>query len=373
LAIALAITGFGIDGFRIQTARAQSVNGPLAGAASGQNAGAQNVGSIQRLDPALDQLIAPHTPVEKLAAGLRFAEGPVWVPAGALLARHDDGYLLFSDIPGNAIMKWSPEGKVSIFRRPVFAGSFPDGAQAGTNGLTLDLSGRLIAAEHGNRRVSRTEKDGSITVLASRFEGKRLNSPNDLVVKQNGDIYFTDPPYGLRSMLGGSDPTVDPKGLAEARELDFSGVYRISHGKLVLLIRDIPNPNGLAFSPDEKKLYICNSDPNRKIWWVYDVKRDGTLGSGRIFADLTKDGMGVPDRMKVDRKGNIFSSGPGGIVILSPEAKHLGTLQFPEQPANLAWGDADGKTLYVTARTGLYRVRTNTEGIITTGFRASRP
>jgi gluconolactonase len=238
------------------------------------------------------------------------------------------------------------------------------GAQVGTNGLTFDTQGRLVTAEHGNRRISRIEKDGKVTPLAERYEGKRFNSPNDLVVRKNGDVYFTDPDFGLRSTLGGTVGGGDPPGLSQAKELSWSGVYRVTpQGKIELLIRDLPAPNGLAFSPDEKRLYIATSRPER-LWMIYDVNADGTLANGKVFVNMgNSPEMGGPDGMKVDKNGNIFSTGPGGIVIISPQGKHLGTIRFPEIPANLGWGDDDGKTLYVTARTGLYRVRTNVEGV----------
>jgi gluconolactonase len=221
----------------------------------------------------------------------------------------------------------------------------------------MDRQGRLIAAEHGNRRVARYDKDGTVTALADRYEGKRLNSPNDLVVKRNGDIYFSDPPGFERNF------PADAKDIPQ-KELDFNGVYRISaQGKLTLLTKDIPYPNGLAFSPDEKKLYVANSRTD-KFWMVFDVTADGTLVNGRKFFDATQiPGEDVPDGMKVDTAGNIYATGPAGIMIFSPEGKLLGTIQFPELPANCAWGDADGKTLYVTARTGLYRIRLKIAGI----------
>lgn len=306
------------------------------------------VGDIVRKDGALDRLVPAGTKIEKLHGGFRFIEGPVWVRSGA--------YLLFSDLQVNAIMKWTPDGNVSVFRKPVFQGSYPDGVQIGSNGLTLDRQGRLVAAEHGNRRVSRTEKDGTITVMADRYEGKRLNSPNDLVCKSNGDIYFTDPPGLYRTYPDGPD--------APKRELDFAGVYRISApGKVELVTKEVPYPNGLAFSPDEKKLYIASTRPD-KFWMVYDVEPNGSLSHGKKFFDATNiPGEGVPDGMKVDRAGNIYATGPAGIMIFSPDAKLLGTIQLPEIPANLNWGDPDGKALYVTARTGLYRVRTNVTGV----------
>ena len=309
----------------------------------------QAVGSVVRMDPALDKLVAPGAKVEKVHGDFGFVEGPVWVRSG--------GYLVFSDIPRNSIMKWTPDGNVVALHTGIFPGAFPDGTLIGTNGLTLDRQGRIVAAEHGNRNVSRFEKDGSVTVLADRYEGKRFNSPNDLVVKKNGDVYFTDPTGLLRNWPANAPGT-------PTQELDFNGVYRVTaNGKLDLLLKDVPYPNGLAFSPDEKKLYVCNSRPD-KFWMVYDVMADGTLANGRKFFDATKiPGDGVPDGMKVDSAGNIYSTGPPGILIFSPQAKLLGTISFPEIPANMAWGDADGKTLYVTARTGLYRIRVKIAGI----------
>ncbi|MBZ5699108.1 MAG: SMP-30/gluconolactonase/LRE family protein [Acidobacteriia bacterium] len=305
--------------------------------------------TVVRIDPALDKLVPAGAKVEKVHGDFRFIEGPVWVRSG--------GYLLFTDIPANSIMKWTPGGTVSVFRKGIFPGTYPDGVFIGSNGLTLDPQGRLVAAEHGNRRVARYEKDGSTTVLADRYEGKRLNSPNDLISKSNGDIYFTDPPGLLRTY-----PT-DAKDIPQ-KELDFNGVYRITaEGKLQLLTKDIPYPNGLTFSPDEKKLYIASSRPD-KFWMVYDVNADGTLANGRKFFDATKiPGDDVPDGMKVDTAGNVYATGPAGIMIFSSEGNLLGTIQFPELPANCAWGDADGKTLYVTARTGLYRIRMNVAGV----------
>ena len=307
------------------------------------------VATIVRNDPALDKLVPPGAKVEKVRGNFRFIEGPIWIRSG--------GYLLFSDIPANSIMKWTVDGSVSVFRKSIFAGKYPDGVLIGSNGLTLDHQGRVVAAEHGNRRVARYEKDGSTTVLADRYEGKRLNSPNDLISKRNGDIYFTDPPGLLRTYPS------DAKEMPQ-KELDFNGVYRITApGKLDLLIKDIPYPNGLAFSPDEKKLYVASSRPD-KFWMVYDVKADGTLTNGRKFFDATSmPGEDVPDGMKVDTAGNVYATGPAGVMIFSSQGKLLGTIQFPELPANCAWGDADGKTLYVTARTGLYRIRLNVAGV----------
>lgn len=291
--------------------------------------GAQNEGAVVAKSPEFEKLVPAGAKIEKVAGGFSFTEGPVW---------HKDGFLLFSDIPANAIVKWEPGGKVSAYRE----------VSGNSNGLTFDKERRLIACEHGNRRVTREEKDGKVTVLAGHYEGKRLNSPNDVVVKSDGSIYFTDPPYGCKS---------------DERELTFQGVFRLSpDGKLTLLVDDFDRPNGLAFSPDEKVLYIADSSARMHIR-AFDVKPDGTLANGRIFADMKTGEPGAPDGMKVDSKGNVWATGPGGVWVFDKTGKHLGTIKPPEVPANCAWGDKDGKTLYMTARTGLYRIRTNAQGM----------
>jgi gluconolactonase len=296
------------------------------------------------MDPALKELLRAGAKIEKLAGGFAFVEGPIWMK---------EGYILFSDIPNNAIMKWTPDGKVSTFRKPSgYTGPpAPPGAYVGSNGLTLDKQGRLIICEHGDRRVTRLEANGRLTVLADKYDGKRLNSPNDAVYRSDGSLYFTDPPYGLFN--------------EKAKELDFQGVYRLlPNGKLQLLNKELTRPNGLAFSPDEKTLYVANSDPDKKIWMAYDVTEDGSLSSGRVFFDATQEKEdGLPDGMKVDTRGNLYCSGPGGVWIFSPQGKHLGTIKLPEVPANCHWGDSDAKTLYMTARTGFYRLRLNVPGI----------
>ena len=309
-------------------------------------AAAQGSGKVTKVAPELDQIVPAGATIEKLAGGFAFTEGPVWMR---------EGYLLFSDIPNNAIQKWTPDSKTAVFRKPSgYDGSdAPAGAYIGSNGLTLDRQGRLIICEHGNGRVTRLEKDGKLTVLADKYEGKRLNSPNDAVYKSDGGLYFTDPPYGFVKQDD------DPK-----KELKFNGVYRLAGGKLQLLHQDMTRPNGIAFSPDEKHLYVANSDEKRKIWMRFDVKPDGSIGNGKVFHDATSQTVeGLPDGLKVDRKGNIYCTGPGGIWIFSPDGKHLGTIQPTEVPANCAWGDKDGKTLYMTARTGLYRIKLNIAGI----------
>ena len=305
-------------------------------------------GRIERLDPALDALIAPETKIEKLAEGFEWAEGPLWDRRG--------GYLLFSDVPRNVILKWNPEdGKVTDFLKPSgYTGATPRGGEPGSNGLTFDPDGRLVICQHGDRRVVRVEPDGNWTTLADKFGGKRLNSPNDLCYDRSGNLYFTDPPYGLE---GKND---DPK-----KELNFNGVYLLRrNGRLVLLTKGISFPNGVALSPDEKTLYVAQSDPSKPIVRAFDVKDDGTLANARVLFDashLMQGRKGLPDGLKVDEKGNIFTSGPGGILILSPQGKHLGTINTGEATANCNWG-GDGSDLYITADMYLCRVKTATKG-----------
>jgi gluconolactonase len=316
----------------------------VAAAVSGR---AENADTVVTVDPALREIVPADAKIEKVAGGFKFTEGPIWVHAG---------YLFFSDIPNNCIDKWTPDGKVTVFRKP---SGYPgpnrfDGPEPGSNGLTLDRQGRLTICEHANRRVTRLEKDGSLTVLAERYEGKRLNSPNDLVYKSDGSLYFTDPPYGLPTQRD-DDPH---------KELKFNGVFRLMKGSLQLLIKDLTRPNGIAFSPDEKYLYVDVSDPARKIWMRYQVQPDGTVAHGQVFFDATSSNEdGLPDGMKVYQLGNVYGTGPGGVWVFSPAGRHLGTIKLPEVPANCGWGDADGKTLYVTARTGLYRIRLKIPGV----------
>ncbi|MDJ0517812.1 MAG: SMP-30/gluconolactonase/LRE family protein [Trichodesmium sp. MO_231.B1] len=277
----------------------------------------------------LQEIIGKDAQVEKVAEGFKFTEGPVW---------HQEGFLLFSDIPENTIYQWQLNQEVKIFRNP----------SGNANGNTLDLQGRLITGEHSNRRVSRTEKDGKIVTLVDEYNGKRLNSPNDLVVKSDGSIYFTDPPYGIKS---------------EQEELGFYGVYRISpDGKLTLLVDDFIRPNGIAFSPDETKLYVNDSEKGHIR--IFDVKSDGTLENGKIFAELKDPNKaGVPDGMKVDLQGNIYSTGPGGVWVFSASGKLLGIIAVPERVTNLAWGNDDYKTLYLTASKSLYRITLKVTGV----------
>ena len=304
---------------------------------------------IIRKDPALDAIVPPNPKIFKIAEGFKFTEGPVWDRKG--------GCLLFSDPNNNTIYKYSPEGngQLAVFReKSGYEGAdIAEYGQPGSNGLTFDREGRLTINQHGNRRVVRLEPDGQLTVIADKFEGKRLNSPNDLVYRSDGTLYFTDPPFGLPKFFN------DPR-----KELPFSGVFAAKDGKITLVSKDLTGPNGVAFSPDEKFFYVDNWDDHRKIIMRYEVNADGTLKNGKVFFDMTSAGTeDALDGMKVDKAGNLYVSGPGGLWILSPEGKHLGTIIPPKHPHNFAWGDNDGKTLYICARSGLYRMRLNIEGI----------
>ena len=306
------------------------------------------VGSIERLDARFDALVPPGATIEVLAMGFAWAEGPVWVPddRGGLPA----GSLLFSDIPRNRVHRWNAKDGVSVFLEPSgFTGPAAYGRERGSNGLTLDREGRLISCEHGDRRVSRLERDGGKVTLTDRFAGKRFNSPNDVAVHSSGAIYFTDPPYGLPKQMD------DPR-----RELDWCGVYRVTPaGDVALLCRTMTRPNGLAFSPDEMLLYVAQSDPQAPLWKVFRVRPDGMLDEGRTFFDATAlfaGRKGLPDGLRVDRAGNLFATGPGGVLVFAPDGTHLGTLLTGQATANCAF-DSEGTTLYITADSLLCRVR----------------
>jgi len=318
-----------------------AVSGPIAVAPHEVNV------EVIRNDPAIDAIVPPNPKVFKLAEGFLFTEGPVWSREG--------GHLLFSDPNRNTIYKYTPEGQLSVFReRSGYEGAdIAEYTQPGSNGLTFDKDGRLTIDQHGNRRAVRIERDGRLTVLADRYRGRRLNSPNDLVYRSDGTLYFTDPPFGL------------PRGFEDRRkELPFSGVYSVTNGKVRLLSDELTGPNGIAFSPDEKTLYVGNWDERRKVVMSYEVRPDGSLEPGRVFFDMTSaNGEDAIDGIRVDEEGNVYVSGPGGLWILSPEGKHLGTIVPPKHPHNFAWGDADGKTLYLCARNGLYRIRLNVAGV----------
>ena len=303
------------------------------------------LGSIERLVPKFNELVSEDAQIEVLASGFTWTEGPVWMGGS-------DGHLLFSDIPRNSIFKWQQDGTISLFMSPSgYTGVTYYGLEPGCNGLLLDKQGRLVMCEHGDRRLSVLTEKGGKQTLADSYQGKRLNSPNDGVLKSNGDIYFTDPPYGL------PDRFTDPR-----RELDFCGVYRRgTDGKVTLLTKEIERPNGIAFSPDEKTLYVAQSNPDQANWTAFPVKEDGTLGPGKEIANVTDrvgKEPGLPDGMTVDRQGNLWASGPGGIYVMDSQAKLLGRLVTGERTSNCTFG-ADG-WLYITADTYLCRVKTRT-------------
>jgi gluconolactonase len=308
----------------------------LAGILLAPTLSAQSAGAITRIDPALDALVDPNATVERLAGDLGFLEGPLWM---------QEGHLLFSDLLKNTVWKYVPGGKPEAFLTK--AGwdkdEPPKVTHFGPNAMVLDSQGRLILCQQGNRQVIRIEKDGSRTLIADRFEGKRLNGPNDIIRAKDGSIYFSDPPYGLPRR---SDA-----------ELPFCGVYRLRDGKLDVMTKDLSVPNGLAFSPDERYLYVADGSTIKR----FDVQKDGTIANPAVFFDLaTVSRRGTPDGFRVDSLGNIFTSGPAGVYVVSPEGKHLGTINVPESPANCTFGGKDGRTLFITARSGLYSVQTKT-------------
>jgi len=306
------------------------------------------IGGIVRENPGLDRLIDPNARIEVLASGFRWAEGPVWMP--------EDACVLFSDIPNNVIHRWKEGEGLSVFMKPSgYTGVVDYQPEPGSNGLTRDLQGRLVLMEHGDRRVARLEKDGGKKTLVDSFQGKRLNSPNDGCFRSNGDLYFTDPPYGLP---GNWD---DPR-----RELDFCGVFRLAaDGALHLVTREMTRPNGICFSPDETTLYVANSDSARALWMAFPVRDDGSVGPGRVFADVTSmvpHHPGAPDGLKADVEGNLWAAAPGGIHVMTPGGQRLGRIDTTERVANCAWGD-DGSTLYITSHMHLCRVRARVQGI----------
>lgn len=307
----------------------------------------KTAGAIEKRDDRLDQFLKPGAQIEIIAEGFDWSEGPLWVPT--------EKKLLFSDIPPNKIYQWTETGGLQLYLTPSgYTGAQPRGGEVGANGLVLDPAGRLVLCQHGDRRMARldaplNEPQPQFTTLADRYDGKRLNSPNDAVYKRNGDLYFTDPPYGLEK--NADDP---------AKELPFQGVYRVTPaGQVQLLTPELSRPNGIAFSPDEKVLYVANSDPARAIWMAYDVQPDGTIANGRVFYDatpLTAREKGLPDGLKVTKAGVLFATGPGGVLIFSPAGEHLGTIKTGQATSNCAL-NSDESTLYITADNYLMRVQ----------------
>jgi gluconolactonase len=297
-----------------------------------------SIGKIIRLDPAFDALVPKDANIEKVATGFIFTEGPVWRP---------EGVLWFSDVPGNVLRSVTPSGEVKVLIQNAGGiASAPPGSFVGPNGMIAGKDGAVLLCQHTNRRIVRVGQDLTMTPYLEKFEGHRFNSPNDLIYRSDGTLYFTDPPYGL--LKQDDDP---------AKELTFNGVFLYRNGRLQAIIKDLTRPNGIALSPDEKTLYVANSDEKKRFWMRYDVAADGTVSNGRIFYDLAgAKEQGIPDGLKVDSQGNIYAAGPEGVWVFSPNGTHLGTIQPGETAANCAWGQ-DGKTLYITASTSVYRIR----------------
>jgi gluconolactonase len=308
----------------------------------------KSIGKIVRVDPAFDRLIPPGTQIEVLAGGFEWSEGPVWVPKTRSL--------LFSDIPRNQIVSWNADQGIQVFLEPsgYTASAQFTGREPGTNGLVLDSQGRLVMCCHGDRQIRRREPDGTMTTLASHYRGKRFNSPNDLTYHSNGDLLFTDPPYGLAGGLEGPHA-----------ELPFCGVYRLSSdGKVTLLTKEMTRPNGIGLSPDEKTLYVAQSDPKAAVWRAFSLQDDGSLDEGRIFFDATKwvgTYRGLPDGLTVDQDGNVWATGPGGVLVFAPNGKLLGGIYTGQATANCTFGEA-GSTLFITADMYLCRVATKANG-----------
>jgi gluconolactonase len=324
-----------------------SVGGAAAGIVDG------SVGSIHRVTAEFDELIPQNYRIERITTGYGFADGPVWVTKGAWEGLP---FLFFSDTRGNAIHRWASQGETaSEYLQPVFDSGREDGWSIGPAGLAVDAAGNLLICDQGGRRIVRLTSTGEPVTFVDRFEEHRFNSPNDLAWGPDGALYFTDPPFGLR----GQD--LDPE-----KDLNYNGVFRVgSDGQNVELIgRGQSRPNGIGFSPDGSALFVSNSDPDRKNWVRYPVSEDGSIGAGRVFYDVTSiNEEGLPDGLVLDQAGRLFGTGPGGVWVFSPEGTHLGTIRLAEAPANVAWGN-DGRTLYMTARTGVYRIRLNTQGYV---------
>ncbi len=326
---------------------------PPSDSSEGPESLSSGAGTVLRMEAELDEILPENYRIERIAAGFVFAEGPLWVRRGQWRGLP---FLAFADVRNNALYRWNPQERdVTQILRPVYAGAAENDWSAGPAGIALDAAGNFLICEQGNRRIGLLKPTGERSVFVDRFEDKRLNSPNDLVWGPDGWLYFTDPPFGLK------EQDEDPQ-----KELDFNGVFRVSaDGETVELLSDGQSrPNGLAFSPDGQYLYVSNSDPYRKNWIRYPVAEDRSIGPGRVFYDVTSNNQeGLPDGLVLDQDGRIYASGPGGLWIFSPDGVHLGTIRPDEPPANVAWGN-EGKTLYMTARTGVYRIELNVQGII---------
>ena len=307
------------------------------------------MGKIERLHSKINALIPANAEIQKLADGFDWSEGPVWIKNG--------NYLLFSDVPRNIVYMWREGEGITEFLKPSgYTGSKPRGGEPGSNGLAVDSRGRLVLCQHGDRRVARLEPKGKGAVLAQFYKFRRFNSPNDLVYHSTGDLYFTDPPYGLEKR--NDDP---------AKELLINGVYRVTpEGDVTLVVDNLSYPNGIALSPNEKTLYVAISDPRRAVIMAYDLQPDGTVRNGRVFFDamklMSRDRKGLPDGLKVDKQGNLFATGPGGVLVIAPDGEHLGTINTGEATANCGWGN-DGSVLYITADMYLCRLQTTTKGL----------
>ncbi len=306
----------------------------------------KTIGSITRMDPELDSLIQPNATIEIIAEGFDWTEGPLWL--------ENEKALLFSDIPPNKIFKWTEKKGAELYLTPSgYTGSVPRGGEPGSNALILNKDGQLVLCQHGDRRMALMDADlnapaAKFITLTDNYKGKKLNSPNDAIFRSNGDLLFTDPPYGLE----GNDK--DP-----AKELAFQGVFKLSNGELTLLTDSITRPNGLAFMKNETRLIVANSDPDKAIWYLFDVSPGGLLVNQRVFYDATPETTGkkgLPDGLKVDKKDNLFATGPGGVYIFNAAGKQIGKIEVPEACSNIAFGD-DERTLFITADMWVLRVR----------------
>jgi gluconolactonase len=343
--LGITVTGLLVAG--CQTHQDQRLE---AAGGSGLRVAYPEMGKIERFDPGLEEILPVYAIIERLAQGFDWSEGPVWVPSMRSL--------LFSDVPRNVVYRWHELEGVSVFLKPSgYTGPEARGGEPGSNGLTLDAHGRLVLCQHGDRRVARLESGGRFSSLTAHYKFYRYNSPNDLVYHSSGSLYFTDPPYGLEQ--GNKDPK---------KELMFSGVYRVSPwGRVTLLTDKLTFPNGIAFSPDELRLYVAVSDPQNPVIMVYPVLADGMIAEGRVFFDakplMAEGRKGLPDGLKTDMRGNVFATGPGGVLVISPDGQLLGLINTGEATANCAWGD-DGSVLYITADDYLCRVKTWTQGYV---------